>query len=195
MVHASPASAKTVLRSQLRGRRKAMAAAAPDAAIRAAAKFPEKRLTDFKIVAGYQARGGEIDPWPLMQRLAKAGARLALPVATGRDLPLTFRAFAPGDSLAPDAVGIASPLEGAPEVVPDLVITPLLAFDRQGHRIGQGGGHYDRTLAALREQAEVFVLGLAYAGQQVAALPVEEHDESLDAILTERGYIEAQKEF
>jgi 5-formyltetrahydrofolate cyclo-ligase len=183
-----------MLRIELRGRRKAMAAAAPDAAERAARNFPEKRLTDFKVVAGYHARGGEIDPWPLMQRLAAAGAQLALPVAAGRDDALTFRAFTPGDALGPDAVGIASPLQDAPEVVPDLIITPLLAFDRQGARMGQGGGHYDRTLADLRERAEVFVLGLAYAGQQVARLPTEEHDESLDAILTERAYIEAQKD-
>ena len=171
-----------------------MAAAAPDAALRAAGRFPEKRLADFKIVAGYHARGGEIDPWPLMQRLAAAGATLALPVANNRDSPLTFRLFAPGATLTPDAYGIASPTEDAGEVIPDLVITPLLAFDRQGHRMGQGGGHYDRTLAALRERADVFVLGLADAGQQVAALPFEEHDESLDAILTERAYIEAQKD-
>jgi 5-formyltetrahydrofolate cyclo-ligase len=131
-----------------------------------------------------------------MRRLAQAGARLALPAAESADASLIFRAFSTGDPLAPDAFGIASPLPDAPEVQPDLIITPLLAFDRFGGRIGQGGGHYDRTLAAMRARARapVFVLGLAYAGQQVARAPMEVHDQRLDAILTEKAYIEAEKD-
>ncbi|HEY9233988.1 MAG TPA: 5-formyltetrahydrofolate cyclo-ligase, partial [Phenylobacterium sp.] len=75
-----------------------------------------------------------------------------------------------------------------------LVICPLLAFDRRGARLGQGGGHYDRTIEALRAEGPVFVLGLAYAGQEVEGLPAEPHDQRLDAILTESGYIEARKD-
>ncbi len=74
-----------------------------------------------------------------------------------------------------------------------MVIAPLLAFDRGGGRLGQGGGHYDRTLEALRVQGRVFVVGLAYAGQEVAEVPSEPHDQKLDAILTETGYIEFRK--
>jgi len=194
LVQASAASAKTLLRAALRDLRKTLAAETPDAADRAASLFPADQLAQFPIVAGYRSLGREIDPWPLMQKLAKAGARLALPVAAGAGAPMLFRAYADGDPLAPDAFGIASPLAEASEVAPDLVITPLLAFDRFGGRIGQGGGHYDRTLAALRARGPVFVLGLAYAGQQVARLPLEAHDQRLDAILTERAYIEAEKD-
>jgi 5-formyltetrahydrofolate cyclo-ligase len=79
-------------------------------------------------------------------------------------------------------------------VRPDLVIAPLLAFDRAGGRIGQGGGHYDRTIAALRTQGPLFVIGLAFAGQEVAELPHEPHDQRLDAILTETAYIEVRKD-
>ena len=74
-----------------------------------------------------------------------------------------------------------------------MVIAPLLAFDRGGGRLGQGGGHYDRTLEALRVQGRVFVVGLAYAGQEVAEVPSQPHDQKLDAILTETGYIEFRK--
>jgi 5-formyltetrahydrofolate cyclo-ligase len=194
LVQASAASAKTLLRLTLRDLRKSQAAQAPDAAERAADQLPLDKLPAFTIVAGYRARGGEIDPWPLMQRLAAAGARLALPVALDRDSALTFRAYAEGDPLEPDAFNIASPISGSPDVVPDLVITPLLSFDRRGHRLGQGGGHYDRTLTDLRANAPVFVLGLAYAGQEVSEVPAEPHDQRLDAILTEKGYIAVRKD-
>jgi 5-formyltetrahydrofolate cyclo-ligase len=127
-----------------------------------------------------------------MKRLADAGVRLALPVAFERDQPLDFRAYDLGDRLEPDAYNIAAPTSAAPVVRPDLVITPLLAFDRKGGRMGQGGGHYDRTLALLRAEGPVFVLGLAYAGQEVADIPLEDHDQRLDAILTEKGYIEVE---
>ena len=189
---ASPADAKTVLRLALREQRKALAAAAPDAGERAAALAPDARLAGVTVAAGYRPRGGEIDPRPLMRRLAQAGAMLALPVAFDRDSPLAFRAYAPGDRLEPDACNIAAPTAEAPVVRPDLVITPLLAFDRRGGRMGQGGGHYDRTLEQLRAEGPVFVLGLAYAGQAVAEIPLEAHDQRLDAILTETGYIEVK---
>jgi 5-formyltetrahydrofolate cyclo-ligase len=181
--------AKTVLRLALREQRKALAAAAPDAGERAADLLPPERLAGLAVAAGYRPRGGEIDPRPLMRRLAGAGAMLALPAALERDAPLAFRAYVPGDRLEPDACNIAAPTAEAPLVRPDLVIAPLLAFDRAGGRIGQGGGHYDRTLQALRAEGPVFVLGLAYAGQEVADIPHEPHDQRLDAILTEKGYI------
>jgi 5-formyltetrahydrofolate cyclo-ligase len=182
------------LRLQLRALRRSLAARTPDAAQRAADKLPERCLGAYPIVSGYRPRGAELDPWPLMRRFAEAGAQLALPVATSREAPLIFRAYAPGDPLAPDAFGIAAPLPLAPEVRPDLVIAPLLAFDRFGNRMGQGAGHYDRTLAALRARRPTVVLGLAYAGQEVARAPAEPHDQPLDAILTELGYSEAQRD-
>jgi 5-formyltetrahydrofolate cyclo-ligase len=195
MTHASAASAKTALRLALRQRRRELAAEAQSAAEQAAALAQPPVMTDGFVVAGYRASGGEIDPWPLMRRLAEAGARLALPVALDRASPLRFRAWTAGEPLTPDAFNIASPTDTAREIEPDLIIAPLLAFDRRGGRIGQGGGHYDRTLAALRARRPVFVLGLAYAGQEVAEIPLEPHDQRLDAILTEKAYIVPSKDF
>jgi 5-formyltetrahydrofolate cyclo-ligase len=192
MVHASPASAKAALRLALREQRKALAAEIPDAGERAAALLPAERLSGLVVAAGYRPRGGEIDPRPLMKRLAQSGVVLTLPVAFERDSPLAFRAYAFGDRLEPDAYNIAAPTAEAAVLRPDLVIVPLLAFDRRGGRMGQGGGHYDRTLEALRSEAPVFALGLAYAGQEVGETPREPHDQALDAILTEKGYIEVR---
>lgn len=194
MVHASPASAKSAMRVEMRARRHALAEAAPEAARRAAALAPLDKLPPFTIVSGYRPIGSEIDPWPLLRRLAEAGATLALPVAHSRAAPLSFHAYAPGEPLEPDAFGIPSPRRDAPQVQPDLVIAPLVAFDRNGGRLGQGGGHYDRTLENLRAAGAVFVLGLAYAGQQVDRVPAEAHDQRLDAIVTETGYTAVRKD-
>ncbi len=105
-----------------------------------------------------------------------------------------FRAFVPGQALETDAFGLPAPPADAEPRVPELVITPLLGFDRRGGRLGQGAGCYDRTLAALRAQGPVFALGLAYAAQETGAAPCEPHDQLLDAILTEKGYIPVEKD-
>jgi 5-formyltetrahydrofolate cyclo-ligase len=186
----SPVPDKTALRARLRGQRRRLHAELPDAARAAAQRLPLDRLPPFSAFSGYQPMGSEIDPAPLMHRLAETGARPCLPVAESRDAPLEFRLWDPRAGLEPDAFGILAPPLWADAVVPDLVICPLLGFDRRGHRLGQGAGHYDRTLANLRAARPVFVLGLAYSGQEVDELPDEAHDERLDAILTETGYIE-----
>jgi len=179
---------KNALRAAMRRRRRALVNV--DAGARAAGHLPIERLGRSGIVAGYHPRGAEIDPWPLMRRLAALGARLVLPVTVSHETPLVFRlAGDPGD-FVPDAFGILAPPPAAAELAPDLVIAPILAFDRAGARLGQGGGFYDRTLAALRAAGPVFVLGLAYAGQEVEAVPADAHDQRLDAILTEIGYRE-----
>src|SRR5579871_3398600 len=113
MVHADDASAKRALRQILREARKASCAAAPDAGERAARLYPSDHLGRWATVAGYWPGPSEIDPLPLMRRLAEAGARLALPVAAAREAPLTFRAYALGDSLVPDLCGISAPLARA----------------------------------------------------------------------------------
>lgn len=162
----------------------------PDAAAQAVEQLPPNRLPAFASFAGYHALGAELNPSPLIRGLGAMGAFFALPVCEGPDIPLTFRLWDPRDRLAPDALGVPAPPPSAQTIHPDLVIVPVLAFDRTGGRLGQGGGHYDRTLAALRAGKKVFVLGLAYAGQEVAKVPAEPHDQKLDAILTETGYIE-----
>lgn len=190
----SDVSDKAKLRAPLRKRRRALDAARPDAARQAAERLPLERLPAFEWFSSYHAMGSELDPAPLAQRLVQAGGRLALPVTVSADAPLVFRAWRREDTPEIDAFGVPSPPASAPQVSPGLVICPLLAFDRTGARLGQGGGHYDRTLAALRARGKVFVLGLAYAGQEVEGLPAEPHDQRLDAILTESGYIEVRKD-
>ena len=184
----TPLSDKDDLRKVLRARRRDLAEVLPDAAERAALHLPLDDLPPFKVVAGYHALGSELSPWPALRRLAAHGARIALPVALAPATPLIFRAFAPDEPLEADAARIPSPTADAQTLVPDLVIAPLLAFDRHGYRLGQGGGYYDRTLEQLRKAGRVFVIGLAYAGQEIDAAPRDEHDQPLDAILTETGY-------
>lgn len=183
-----------MMRVEMRARRRALAEDGPEACRRAVDRLPLDRVPKFTVVSGYRPQGAEIDPGPLMRRLQAEGARLALPVAESRDAPLVFRAYDPKAPLVPDAFGIPSPGPDAEALAPDLVIAPLVAFDRGGARLGQGAGHYDRTIENLRKGGRVFVLGLAYAGQQVARVPAEPHDQRLDAILTETGYIEVRKD-
>jgi 5-formyltetrahydrofolate cyclo-ligase len=184
---------KDDLRRAMRARRRDLAALHPDAAERAAEHLPIETLPPVRVVAGYHALGAELSPWPVLRRFEAAGARIALPVAPEANAALVFRAFHPGQPLEPDAARIPSPTAEAEALTPDLVIAPLIAFDREGYRLGQGGGYYDRTLAepglaALRAAGRLFVIGLAYAGQETGRIPRDAHDQPLDAILTESGY-------
>ena len=94
----------------------------------------------------------------------------------------------PGDPTRPAGFGTREPVESAPEIEPDLLLVPLLAFDAQGYRLGYGGGFYDRTLAGLRQRKPILAVGFAYAEQEVDAVPCEGHDQRLDALLTPAGY-------
>lgn len=185
---------KSSLRAQLRRHRRALKAEAPEAPAQAAFRLPLDRLPPFDVYSGYMPQGSEIDPAPLLARLAATGAQIALPSALSWEEPLEFRLWAPGVRLEPDAFGIPAPPPEAEPVLPDLLVTPLLAFDRQGGRLGQGAGHYDRAIANLRAAKAVFVLGLAYAGQELPELPMEPHDQRLDAILTETEFISVVRE-
>ena len=137
------------------------------------------------VVAGYSPIRGEIDPAPLMQELAARGMRLALPVIAARDAPLGFRRWAANDKLLRGPLGILEPSPDAAEIVPDIVLVPLAAFDRSGHRIGYGAGHYDRTLARLRDSKKIIAIGLAFAVQEIETIPALPHDVALDYVLTE----------
>ena len=139
------------------------------------------------IVSGYSPIRNEIDPVPLMQTLAAQGARLALPTVTARGKSLIFRAWSPGDRLMLGMLGIPEPSPAAAEVVPDIMLVPLAAFDRSGHRIGYGAGYYDHTFAHLRKAKAVIGIGLAFSAQEIEAIPALPHDVRLDFVLTESG--------
>jgi 5-formyltetrahydrofolate cyclo-ligase len=138
------------------------------------------------IVSGYSPIRGEIDPVPLMCTLAAQGAQLALPAITARGKSLVFRAWSPSDRLMLGSLGIPEPSPAAAELVPDIMLVPLAAFDRTGHRIGYGAGHYDVTLAHLRKGKAITAIGLAFAVQEIKAVPMQPHDVALDYVLTEK---------
>ena len=148
-------------------------------------------LADVKdrLVAGYIPFKTEIDPRPLMRAWAAKGAQLCLPRTPpkgGEGAGLTFHLCDPDDpsDLEKSAWGVMEPKAHLPQVRPDVVLVPLLGFDRLGNRLGQGQGHYDLTLEALRAEGVVLAVGLAFAAQEVAHIPIEPHDQRLDWIIT-----------
>lgn len=139
------------------------------------------------VVSGYYPMEDEIWPLPLMAALKAEGHTLALPVMQGKAEPLVFRAWTPGDPLIPGVWGIRQPATDKPEVLPDIVLVPLLAFDARGYRLGYGGGFYDRTLRALRSLKSILAVGLALDELEVDAVPHLDYDERLDWVLTPSG--------
>lgn len=168
-------------------RRARIDAADPAAAEALIRRFPAS-LRLAQRVAGYWPLGSEIDPRPLMLDLAAAGAELLLPRMGSREGPARFHAWRLGDALEADAFGVMAPAGDAPEGAPELILVPLLAFDRRGFRLGQGGGHYDRILARLRPNG-VTAVGLAYAAQEIEVVPIGALDQRLDWVVTEREAI------
>ena len=200
MAITDPAVAKAALRLLVRNRRKQLALEHPEAdwmIVEVArgpltARFPNPAG---KVAALYAGIGAEIDPCRhLAEWLIEQGWTLALPRVEGEGGHMVFRQWTPGDPLTRDEAEVNAPEPSKPALEPDLVITPLLAFDRQGLRLGQGGGYYDRALEALRARKSIFMLGLGYVGQETHGLPVEAHDQRLDAILTESEYIAVQED-
>lgn len=179
---------KDELRRSARARRRALAAENPHAAVQAAVHMLDSRLGPSPVTSLYMPVGSELDPRPIGEALLERDTRLCLPVVVERDAPLAFRLWTPGDPLAPDLLGTPAPLPTARGVDPELVLVPLLAFDAEGGRLGQGGGYFDRTIADLHTHTKAVIVGLAYAGQEVPSLPVEAHDRPLDAVLTEQGF-------
>jgi 5-formyltetrahydrofolate cyclo-ligase len=155
----------------------------------AARAFPVD-LLPVSIVAGYSPIRSEIDPLPLLQALARRGARLALPVVVARDRPLIFRSWSADTTLVRGYFGILEPPPDAAVLEPDVVLVPLAAFDRAGHRIGYGAGHYDRTFAQLRRSKSFVAVGMAFSVQEIPQVPALQHDAPLDYIATEHETIE-----
>jgi 5-formyltetrahydrofolate cyclo-ligase len=181
-----PNSKEALRHAALAQRDRAAAAAGPTASLTIARRL----LGDFvfmkgAIVAGYAAVRGEADPFPLMAALANRGHALCLPQTRGESL--VFRAWKPGDPLVVGRFNIPEPDEKVRERRPDLVLVPLLAFDSAGHRLGYGAGYYDRYLREARAKRTIKAIGIAYAGQEMNALPHDETDEVLDAVVTDEG--------
>ncbi len=177
---------KNMLRTAALARRDGLNDLARQAAAQRFAAFADIfDITPSTVVAGYMPMRNEADPLSLMRALAARGAQLALPAVIASDAPLVFRAWREGDALTAGPFGTRHPAETAPQLVPDFVLVPLAAFDRRGHRIGYGGGYYDRTLVALRAQKSVVAAGVAFAVQEVETVPASHHDAMLDVVLTD----------
>lgn len=180
---------KAALRTALFARRKA---AHGDAARDAAANARLLALIGAaagRVVSGFRPIRTEIDPTAAMTALHEAGARLCVPVIEAKGAPLRFREWAPGAAMERGEFGAEVPAEGD-WLEPEILITPLLGWDRAGRRLGYGGGFYDRTLARLRANGPARAVGFAYAAQEVSAVPAGPEDERLDAIVTESESVE-----
>jgi 5-formyltetrahydrofolate cyclo-ligase len=160
---------------------------AAEAVTRQGLGFLDPQPPHASIVSGFSPIADEFRIWPLLRRLASDGYRLALPVMQGKAKPLLFRAWAPGDAMDKAVWGIAEPKPDKPALDPDILIVPLLAFDRAGWRLGYGGGFYDRSLRHLRARTKVLAVGLAFDEQQVDAVPHLDYDERLDWVLRPSG--------
>ena len=186
-------SSKAELRTAALARRDAIPGPVrAEAADRVAARPFPIPLAAGTCVSGFFPLRSEINPLPLLRRLADAGARLALPVVVGRGHPLVFRAWAFGAPLGCGVWGIREPLPDAPELLPDVLIVPLAAFDRGGQRIGYGAGYYDTTLKTLRAAKPVTAVGLAFAAQEIPRVPATPRDAKLDLVLTESEVIDCR---
>ena len=155
----------------------------------AARGLPVARNELASVISAFHSFDTEISTFELFDKLVADGWTTALPVVVAKNTPLVFRQWAPGDALVLGRWNIRVPPEAAPEVLPDVLLVPLLAFDRKGFRLGYGGGFYDRTLEKLRALKKVTAIGIAYAGQEVDAVPYEEFDQRLDWIMTEKETI------
>ena len=144
------------------------------------------RNSQNQIVSAFHPYMSEISTVELLSKLVAEGWTTALPIVVGKELPLMFRCWVPGEPLVSGLWDIQIPAKTAPEVEPDVLLVPMLAFDRKGYRLGYGGGFYDRTLAKLRALKKVTAIGVAYAGQEVDEVPHGEYDQPLDWIMTEQ---------
>jgi 5-formyltetrahydrofolate cyclo-ligase len=182
---------KAELRRAGQARRDALPAQLRQAAAEAIAARPfPLAISAGTIVSGFMPLKSEINPLPLMRKLAGAGASLALPVVAGRGKPLIMRGWKWGEPLVGGVWGIREPVPQAPTVDPDILLVPLLAFDRAGHRIGYGAGYYDLTITQLRANKPIAAVGIAFAAQEIETVPTTDFDAPLDLVLTEKATID-----
>lgn len=185
-----PKVEKAQLRGLARARRDAIAPKERTAWSQRAAYLAAGRFPAPSNIGLYMPMDSEFDPRPLAQALAGPDTRLCLPVVRAKATSLRFRRWQPGEALLPHVFGTFAPGPDVPELVPDLLLVPLLAFDRDFYRLGYGGGFYDRTLAELRASGgPVFAIGVGFSAQRMDAVPRGPYDEPLDAIVTEDGIV------
>jgi 5-formyltetrahydrofolate cyclo-ligase len=141
------------------------------------------------VASGYIPIGSELDVRSVLGRLRRRGHTIVLPSVREKGHPLVFREWVLGDPLVREPFGTLAPPESAPRHSPDLLLVPLLAFDRDGYRLGYGGGFYDRTLDRLRARKEVTAVGVAFAAQELDSVPHDSSDARLDLIVTENEVI------
>ena len=153
------------------------------------ARFNDLSLPENPVFSAYWPMKTELDIRPLMHSLFNRGFTVSLPVVAEKNQPLLFRRWEPGAELVEGPYGTEQPNEKYETVVPNVLLLPLLAFDRQGGRLGYGGGFYDRTVAALRQKGNPVVIGAAFSTQEIESVPLEETDEKMDFILTESEII------
>ncbi len=151
--------------------------------------FPARPQAGRSVVSAFYPYQSEIDTRPLLGKLAGEGWTTALPIVVKQASPLEFRRWMPGEPTIPGKWDIPRPPADAPLVEPDVLLVPLLAFDRRGYRLGYGGGFYDRTLEKLRAGKPVVAIGIAYAVQEVDSVIHDDHDQLLDFVMTEKELI------
>ena len=191
MAERTIAQAKAALRPSAEAARAASHASGGAEAAEALARHGIQVLAErnFRSVSGYWPMRSELDPRPLLVALANTGREVALPAVTGFGRPLEFRRWRPGMVLAAGRFGTQHPPPDAKPVEPDVLLVPLLAFDRRHYRLGYGAGFYDRTLADLRARKTVLAIGVAFAAQRIEAVPIDSWDQPLDLVLTEQGIV------
>jgi 5-formyltetrahydrofolate cyclo-ligase len=179
---------KAALRAEALDRRAGIPASYAEQAAEAVAMrlIDELAIPSGTVVAGYWPLSGELDPRPGLDRLRARGHPLALPRLDGRDQPLVFLAWDAGDVLVQGTFKLLEPDPARPVRVPEVVLAPLLAFDRRGGRLGYGKGYYDRTLSHLQSRSlRPLVIGIAFADQEIEDVPTGPADVLLDGVITE----------
>ena len=183
-------SGKTTLREEARARRAALAHVHVDIGARLAEHADALGIAEGSVVGGYMALKDEADPARLLERLAARNCLIAYPRVEAKDAPLAFHIVRAETEFVPGAFGVREPRAESPSVTPNVLLVPLIAFDAAGHRLGYGGGYYDRTIARLRTIKPIAAIGIAFAAQQIDEVPTTPRDERLDLVLTESRTID-----
>lgn len=189
MDHAETQALKANLRREASARRKQAHAAHPQAGLALLQHFKNAiQAPAGTPISGFWPMGDEIDIVPLLSQLHANGHPIGLPVVVGKAQPLIFRSWHPGLALVAGGFKTEVPPPSSPELAPEILIVPLLAFDAEGYRLGYGGGFYDRTLEKLRNTGRrPLAVGVAFSAQLVARVPRDHYDQPLDWIVTEKS--------